>query len=354
MPGILDFLLGRPQPTAFAGQSVFGPTAATQNIFPGSFGPGYTMDTSNQTPSQGPYMNAFLPAPARSQNPSGSELPGGGGVSTTYRRNPLGQLLGVVGDALLMQHGNRPIYEPYQEEAAQRAAIGNFTQDPLGAVQRLAQVPGGMPAALKLWQQYQTNQMTQGYKAAQTANLQSAALVKNLNGFKYVGGIANTVKDQATWDRVRPIISKIDNQFDLGIGDLPEKFDPSVVSDLSNYGTSAYQQQRIAQFAQGLQYQGENAESNRIKATASASQANTAAGRLSETNRHNTVTEGQGQGKLELQGEETRSKGKAREVGEANTANKNGTLPPPRWPNDKIRDPASGEVKTSSDGIHWD
>jgi len=77
-------------------------------------------------------------------------------------KGTLRDILGTLGDAFLVQGGGKEIYRPRREQEQQMDAMGGFTANPLAAMERLSQSPGGLEMARDLFKQFQTNQTQQG------------------------------------------------------------------------------------------------------------------------------------------------------------------------------------------------
>lgn len=79
------------------------------------------------------------------------------GVKGTLR-----DILGTLGDAFLVQGGGKEAYRPRRDQENQMDALGGFTQNPMAAIERLSQTPGGVEQAIKMFEQQQANEARQG------------------------------------------------------------------------------------------------------------------------------------------------------------------------------------------------
>ena len=71
-------------------------------------------------------------------------------------RGTLRDVLGVVGDASLVQSGNKPMYAPVRQQERISDAMAGFTENPMAAIERVA---GEHPElARQMYEQYQMNQ----------------------------------------------------------------------------------------------------------------------------------------------------------------------------------------------------
>jgi len=112
--------------------------------------------TTEESPAPIPLGNrSFLEeaAEARSGSPQRS---GKFGVKGTFR-----DILGLLGDAFLVQSGNKSVYDVRRQEEDMADAMSGFSQNPMAAAERLAAMPGGAEMAQKLYDDQQTNALRQ-------------------------------------------------------------------------------------------------------------------------------------------------------------------------------------------------
>lgn len=70
--------------------------------------------------------------------------------------------LGRMADAFLVERGGKPVYGPKKDQENMMRAMEGFTQDPMEALRRIAQIPGHQEQALQLYNQIIDNQRSQG------------------------------------------------------------------------------------------------------------------------------------------------------------------------------------------------
>ena len=253
-------------------------------------------------------------------------------------------ILGVLGDAFLTQSGNKQIYRPQREQERQADALASFTDNPLEAVQRLNNA--GFPEqAQELYKNYVTQDIARtqaGYKGedaqakrwGRAASLLGSATEKN-------------------WSKLYPLYKKYlaANGISAPV-ELSETYDPDLIqaARYSAYGADKqiddeenrrYHDERLKDYDRGLDIQSGRAETARGKAKADVI---LGGGRLVEQARHNTVTEGQGQQKV--------NQGSQR-VGQAQERLNRGASPSqnPRKEGDRYR--LNGVIWYSPDGKTW-
>jgi len=74
-------------------------------------------------------------------------------------KGTLRNILGTLGDAFLVQSGNKPVYAPQRQLERQQDALSGFTVNPIAAIERMAQVDP--KAAQDLYDTYQGNLLRQ-------------------------------------------------------------------------------------------------------------------------------------------------------------------------------------------------
>lgn len=98
------------------------------------------------------------------------------GVKGTLR-----DVLGTLGDALLINAGKSPIYKPQREKERLADAAAGMTSDPLGAVERLAAVPGGLNVAKEVQNHYENQLLRQQQQESLTQAREAAVNDRRLS-----------------------------------------------------------------------------------------------------------------------------------------------------------------------------
>lgn len=151
----------------------------------------------------------------------------------------LRDILGTIGDAFLVQSGNKPIYGPKRQQERESDAMVGFSRNPLAAIERLAQE--NPEAAREMYEKYQTNALgldrldfdrkkfedegpdREALRAGRVANSQRVNLS---NARTLIGSISSP----AQWSAARPRLQQ--RLKDAGLGEwadlIPEEFDPDV------------------------------------------------------------------------------------------------------------------------------
>jgi hypothetical protein len=136
----------------------------------------------------------------------------------------LRDILGTLGDAFLVQSGNKPVYSAQREQEKEGDAMRDFVANPMQAVQRLAAENPELAAKIH-------NELTRN--TAYSSNLQADNDVKTMG---IVGSLLRTATPQ-NWEGIKSTIGKISaaRGYQLPF-DLPEQFDPDFVEQNKYFG----------------------------------------------------------------------------------------------------------------------
>lgn len=275
--------------------SLHDPTVPTPGVPPQQGIP--TPNPAALQPNSNPSPGIFA-APQTPQVPD-TPVPhtGAFGVQGTPR-----SILGILGDAFLVQGGHAPVYQQKLQQERESDAMSGFVNNPLASIQKLSTVdPQG---AQKLYGDYLTqtrmNRLADE-QYGQTVINRALSMLNGANKDNYQG-LKQTALNYASQRGVNLPF------------DLPDQYDPdavrsalqSVISpeqklqaeamagyrgDMLNYRYGTLDERH--QFHQGELAQGGQ------RTAIMQQNANTSAGRLGEQARHDTVTEGQGDTRLQ-------------------------------------------------------
>lgn len=153
-----------------------------------------------------------------------------------------GNILGTIGDALLIGGGKDPIYQPRLREARTNEALEEFDTDWDGSMKRLAQVDAG--AAVELDSARGEAESKQALEAARVRDLQDEYNnVTHDRALAYLGAATDK-----SYPQVRGIIEKW--YADRGVEpmfELPETYDPDMARSLAGGAVPMKDQATIAQ-----------------------------------------------------------------------------------------------------------
>lgn len=209
-----------------------------------------------QAPQQQAPMDEGEPISVSGRNPY--ERKGLFGMKGTLR-----DVLGTIGDAFLIQSGNKQIYSPIRQREHISDAMRGFTDDPLSAIQALNKA--GFPEqAQSLYQDYTKQRQEQATQdlaerkfgqdqitdealiGQRTLSAQDKAVTI---ASKMMSNISDNEEYQRRLPAIRAFLEK--NGLSSFANDLPEKFSP----EISKWGLQQYQAQRLADFDEGLSNQ---------------------------------------------------------------------------------------------------
>ena len=164
------------------------------------------------------------------------------GVKGTLR-----DVLGLVGDAFLIQSGNNPVYTPHKRQEEMSDAIAGFTEDPLAAIERVAAVNPG--AAQAMMEQYRTNQYRTGQVDASNLrsniNAEREARMGREQAMDYVSQAyaAALQNGPEAKNKAYELAQAISSQTDIPLEELgvSENMTPQEIAVLVSRGTKANQ-----------------------------------------------------------------------------------------------------------------
>ena len=155
-------------------------------------------------------------------------------------------LLGQIGDALLIARGRRPIFRERMKERNARDAMKGFQKDPETAISRMRQVDA--EAAQDLQEQQSRVSANEELRAKR-------ALDRKIEGGKIMGSMMDAIKDDETYQRVRPALEKMSSYYEYDPDLLPKTFDREGFDMMVRQGMTPYEGRRLKQFerAQGFE-----------------------------------------------------------------------------------------------------
>lgn len=264
-------------------------------VLPGTMGGfgGGTFDVENgqvvqQTPTN-PAATLTQPPPA------GDEMDPAVSQDATVKgwRPKKPSLLGILADALIIGRGGKPVYAQYLRDQNISAAMQGFQKDPEEAIARMRQIDP--ERAWQMQQQHVDNVRQQAQADAQT----------RYNNFRYDDVVQERISRMIgalTPENYGVLLPRIKAyaQAKGATVDLPDVYDADALSlhrmgglsvddQMDNYRDGYYKNRRLGQMDERLEMQGADTES-RI---------NDRNLRRGETQRHNRVTEVQGEQRLQ-------------------------------------------------------
>lgn len=232
------------------------------------------------------------PAPAPVQQPSGLF-----GIKGTAR-----DILGTLGDAFLVQSGNRPVYAGVKRQERVAEASRDFVSDPLGTVRRLNDL-GETDLARQAYSEYEQSQARQADQqrkaqeqvqrsaktALETERIEAQIVNERSKQYEVIGKVVSAA-NETTWPAIRANIITSAERAGLTIPNPPEQFDPNYVDSIKKFAIDPYQQERLEDYDKAeerQQTESANRNKNRNAQTSiSAGRAATAASSVANSNRN--------------------------------------------------------------------
>lgn len=301
------------------------------------------------------------------------------------KRSKVLDVIGMLGDALMMGAGKDAAYRPLRDQARIGDYMANRNLDPEYAD---AQIAGISPAfGEKMMDNRRAEAKDTAYEEYRQAALaqrdERDANIYRDKGRDRIAAMSNallntkdTTQRQAMWKAWQPLIAKTAQQYELGADTVPTEYDENWLTSAAMGGIKPYQQERLEQQDTGLNIRQQNADTasgranvdreykragvvnNAARTQIQAASLGLRAGdtvadnargdaTASERHRSNTAREGISQ-------QNANTAAISRGAPTANTSTGGSGAPPltPRKVNDRVRGPG-GSVWISPDGKTW-
>lgn len=148
-------------------------------------------------------------------------------------------VVGLLGDAFLVQSGNKPMYAPQRQQEKLGSAIYQANQDPTAAADRAAIIDP--ETGLKMYNDIADRDLVRQRYEAQLAQQKLAQADK---GYKIRAAFAGTLKDAASFAKGRKTLMAINDKYGLE-GDIPEEYDQAAVSQLYDWGIDPVNREKL-------------------------------------------------------------------------------------------------------------
>lgn len=153
------------------------------------------------------------------------------------QKGTLRDILGAVGDALLLQSGHNQIYAPKREQEKLSSAMYGFTDNPMEAIERVGLV--NPKAAETMYQ----NVLASQAKGASTDLARQQAADKRYEASRQAFGAYMGSANPSTYERIKPLLQAAKTRGQLGDEFvIPDKFD-SELAHTYQYGAMPATQQ---------------------------------------------------------------------------------------------------------------
>lgn len=206
-------------------------------------------------------LEASQPDVERARQAGLPEHKGMFGVKGTLR-----DVLGLVGDAFLVQGGRNPMYQPKRQQERESDAIQGYAQDPVAALERLAEI--NPQAAMKAFEQLSVQQARQQAQTQREAEFKAGSKKRALeeqqlqekvvsSQLDNIGRAISSPSAKKNWPRMKENLYQ--NMINLGLEDyaelLPDEWnedigktfmDPAKLQTLLQQSRSLESRERIA------------------------------------------------------------------------------------------------------------
>lgn len=174
-----------------------------------------------------------------------------------HTKGTLRNILGVLGDAFLVQSGNKAVYASQRQREKESDAIAGFTQNPMAAAERLGGV--NADAGQELYKNAQTAQLT---AQAKQAAFEQAKAERYTKGSEIFGRFMGSTNAQS-YEQTKPLLAKIKATY--GLGDeftVPDNYDPDTAHTYQYGGMPATNQVRDARTQEAEQGRNDRADAS--------------------------------------------------------------------------------------------
>lgn len=144
----------------------------------------------------------------------------------------LRDILGAFGDAF----GKRgPVYEKRRKDERMSDALVGFTENPLKAFERLADIPGGAEMAQKAYHDYtQAQSVAESRDASEELAKGRLEDLNRKNGYAVLGSYVGTInKDPVKYQKMLPMLRRIMEAKGLTDVELPDAYGPDAEDSIS-------------------------------------------------------------------------------------------------------------------------
>lgn len=196
-------------------------------------------------------------------------------------RGTLRDILGVLGDAFLVQSGNNPMYAPTRRREQISDAQAGWTVDPVAAAERVGYYDPAM--GQEILTEAQNTELRRAQQESLQASRQSLSDDRSFKQYEraraQIGSLFNTpgaVVDGQISPQAVALAERIANSAGMSLEEFMINEGMSE-EDVRNYAMSVidpYKQERLEDYDTGLAQGQQNADSRRISAEASRTRAN--------------------------------------------------------------------------------
>lgn len=216
---------------------------------------GEDITVTGTRPNNDPKVFDMSPQPRiwrEQEKPQGAEF---GMELGAGRKSPMGvggklrDILGGLGDALLVGQGGEALYAKKRQEEKMQDAMAIYDQDPVAGMQAIRSID--TKRAYDMSQDSIANRLEQDKVRRQIYDTEIKKLGDGLKGWQTIGNTANGITDERSYQLMKPMLEKIITDYDLPLT-LPANFDKATIDALIKSQLGAWRDQRLSQMERNL------------------------------------------------------------------------------------------------------
>ncbi len=149
--------------------------------------------------------------------------------------------LHFLADVVNSHYGNGFLATQLLDRENVNGALKNYADNPLQAVKRLGRVAGRGPDAVKLYDQYKDNERADVLAQSQKESRDALIEARKNKGRDRIASIMGAL-NKDNYDKMRPIIQRYAQTYDLDPEEVPDKYDPDLITAYRMGGMTVDQQ----------------------------------------------------------------------------------------------------------------
>ena len=166
-----------------------------------------------------------------------------------HTKGTLRDILGTLGDAFLVQSGNKQIYRPQREKEKLADAMVGITDNPMAAIERVSNVDAEAGAKLfDNWQQNQIRQQQQqSLEASRRSNVEVDKQKRTQDFGNYAARVLSGAKSPAAQEAAMRLLTKRSAALGIDLSDIGIEPDmsPEEIAALASGDMTVQQQQQL-------------------------------------------------------------------------------------------------------------
>ncbi len=163
----------------------------------------------------------------------------------------LGDIFGTLGDAFLVNSkAGGQSYEDWKEQLKIADAMEIYRKNPEEGIRAINSV--NPKFAYDLEQDAEDNKIKRMEAQRKVDSDELRKMSDGLKAWGVIGQTANAIKDQASYERMKPVLMNLAIKYDIPL-ELPDTYDPAVINDLVSSQMGRWREQRLFQLGQNVE-----------------------------------------------------------------------------------------------------